>query len=370
MNTSQQYNERYSRQLSLPEIGISGQQKLKAAKVLVIGAGGLGCPVLQYLAAAGIGIVGIADEDNVELSNLQRQILYTTEDIGLPKTRCAEKRIQELNPDMEIRTYPFLLNNTNIWDILLDYEIIIDGTDNFPSRYLINDACVLLKKVLIYGSISRFEGQVAVFNVPDNHGIVSANYRDIYSEPPAENEVPSCNQAGVLGVLPGLIGMMMANECIKYITGSGKLLTNTLLLVDLLHNRFLETGIEPETETKNLIPANRRLFEQKKYGSYCMNDIEYKNVNATEFNQLIQQADTIVIDVREPGEQPIVTEFSCINIPLSSFKEAIPFIKEKNVLLFCHSGIRSLKAAEQLSGSNKKIFNLKGGIIRWKTSHK
>ena len=370
MNTSQQYNERYSRQLSLPEIGISGQQKIKAAKVLVIGAGGLGCPVLQYLTAAGVGEIGIADEDKVELSNLQRQILYTTEDIGLYKTQCAERRLLQMNPDIVIRTYPFQLNNANIWDVLHNYEIIIDGTDNFPSRYLINDACVLLKKVLIYGSISRFEGQVAVFNVPDSYGVASANYRDIYPEPPAENEVPSCNQAGVLGVLPGLIGMMMAIECIKYITGSGNLLTNKLMLVDLLHNRFLETGIEPGTETKKLIPANKTAFELKKYGLNCMDKMEYKNVNASEFNQLMQEVDTIVIDVREPGEQPIVTEFACINIPLSSFKEAIPFIKEKNVLLFCHSGIRSLIAAEQLSGSNKKIFNLKGGIIRWKPSHK
>jgi adenylyltransferase/sulfurtransferase len=369
MDATQQYIERYSRQLSLPEIGTSGQQKLKAAKVLVIGAGGLGCPVLQYLAAAGVGELGIADDDKVELSNLQRQILYTTKDIGLPKTQCAKKRILQLNPDILIRTYALKLDNTNIWDVLHDFEIIIDGTDNFPSRYLINDACVLLKKVLIYGSISRFEGQVAVFNVSESHGAVSANYRDLYPEPPPENEVPSCNQAGVLGVLPGMIGMMMASECIKYITGTGNLLTNKLLLADMLLNRFLEAQITPRAETKKLIPANRKAFEQKKYRLNCMDQMEYNNVNAAEFNQLMQQADTIVIDVREPGEQPIVTEFACINIPISSFKDAIPFIKENNVLLFCHSGIRSLKAAELLSGSYKKIYNLKGGIIRWKPTH-
>jgi adenylyltransferase/sulfurtransferase len=284
MNAAKQFNERYSRQISLPEIGISGQQKLKAAKVLVIGAGGLGCPVLQYLAAAGVGELGIADNDTVELSNLQRQILYATEDIGLPKTQSAKKRIQQMNPDIQIRTYAFQIDNSNIWDVINDYDIILDGTDNFPSRYLINDACVLLKKVLIYGSISRFEGQVAVFNVLDSHGVTSANYRDIYPLPPAENEVPSCNQAGVLGVLPGMIGMMMANECIKYITGTGKLLTNKLLLADLLHNRFLETKIEPQEKTKQLIPANRAVFEQKNYGVRCLEQMEYKNVNATEFH--------------------------------------------------------------------------------------
>jgi len=370
MDGTQQYIERYSRQISLPEIGISGQQKLKTAKVLVIGAGGLGCPVLQYLAVAGIGTLGIADFDKVDLSNLQRQILYTTDDIGLPKTQCAKKRMLQLNPDILIHTYAFQLDNSNIWDIIHDYEIIIDGTDNFPSRYLINDACVLLKRVLIYGSISRFEGQVAVFNVNDSHGAVTANYRDLYPEPPAMNEVPSCKQAGVLGVLPGMIGVMMANECIKYITGTGTLLNNKLLVVDLLHNRFLETNIKPREDTKQLIPANRAVFEQKNYGGICMEQIEYKNINATEFNQLMKQSDTIVIDVREPGEQPNVTEFDCINIPIGSFKEAIPFIKENTILLFCHSGIRSLIAAELLTGSHKKIYNLKGGIIRWKPSHK
>ncbi|MBD0294073.1 MAG: HesA/MoeB/ThiF family protein, partial [Flavisolibacter sp.] len=216
---SNEHNERYQRQVILQEFGEAGQQKLLQAKVLVIGAGGLGCPVLQYLAAAGVGVVGIADDDIVSLTNLHRQVLYSMSDIGKSKVERAAAILRQLNPDIEIIPYHLRLTNKNALDIITAYDIVVDATDNFPTRYLLNDACVLLSKPLIYGAVSKFEGQVAVFNGVGSSGEKSVNYRDLFPVPPQEDEVPNCAEAGVLGVLPGIIGSLQAGEVIKLITG-------------------------------------------------------------------------------------------------------------------------------------------------------
>ena len=235
--------ERYGRQMTIPTFGVAGQQKLQSAKVLMIGAGGLGCPVLQYLVAAGVGKVGIVDHDLVSLSNLHRQVLYRTEDIGKPKATVAKSTLERLNPEVEIVALADQVNSENIVDILSDYDLILDGTDNFEARYLISDACVALQKTLIFGAVSQFEGQVAVFNALQKDGTRGANYRDVFPDPPGENEVRNCAEAGVLGVLPGIIGAMMANEAIKWITGVGQPMSNRILTYNALNNQTYEVMI-------------------------------------------------------------------------------------------------------------------------------
>ena len=227
MNNHKSY-ERYQRQILLKEFGIDAQQKLLQAKVLVIGAGGLGCPALQYLVAAGIGTIGIVDDDIVSLNNLHRQVLYTVNDIGLSKAEVAAEKLKALNDEINIISYNERLTNKNALALLMNMILLVDGTDNFSSRYMINDACVLLNKPLVYGAISKFEGQVAVFNIKDEIQIRAINYRDLFPTPPKDDEVLNCAEAGVLGVLPGIIGTMQANETIKLITGIGKPLINTI----------------------------------------------------------------------------------------------------------------------------------------------
>lgn len=357
--------ERYQRQILLKQFGEQAQIKLLNSKVLIIGAGGLGCPVLQYLAAAGIGKVGIADNDIVALSNLHRQILFTTNDIGKSKVDRASAVLQKMNPDINIHTYNIRIDNSNALEVIADYDIVIDCTDNFASRYLINDACVLKNKPLIYGSIYRFEGQVAIFNVRDKSLVASANYRDLFADPPEENEVPSCDEAGVIGVLPGIIGLMMSNECIKLITGIGNPLINKLIIYNSLNNTLFETEIIPQKETVHLIPQDATAFKAMRYSFSCPVENHFIDIDADIFNQLITKEDTIVIDVREKGEKPIVSAFQHINIPMSILAKQKPIINEKNILLFCHSGIRSAAAASILSTGTNKVYNLKGGIMKW-----
>jgi adenylyltransferase/sulfurtransferase len=370
METNHSY-DRYQRQVILKNFGAEGQQKLLQAKVLMIGAGGLGCPALQYLAAAGIGTIGIVDDDIVDLSNLQRQVLYSVKDIGLCKAKRAAEILSDLNPGITLISYPERLTATNAFSIVEAFDIIIDGTDNFPSRYMINDLCVLLDKVLVYGAVSQYEGQVAVFNKNIN-GSRSANYRDIFAVPPGENEVLNCSEGGVLGVLPGIIGTMQANETIKLITGIGDPLINKLLTYNSLNNLVYELEIHASEETHSMIPANRAAFESTPYGELCSAGANSFEIDLSFFNQLISSGNVDVIDIREPGETPVIDEFDHHRIPLPQL-DKLASIQSGTIVLVCQTGKRSLQACGQLKnsfGSSKNIYSLRGGIVHWKQLHK
>jgi len=360
--------ERYQRQVILKEMGESGQRKLLQSKVLVIGAGGLGCPALQYLAAAGVGNIGIVDDDVVSITNLHRQPLYSTFDIGFSKVEKAKHSLTKLNPDINITSYNERLTTQNALNIIGVYDLVIDGTDNFASRYLVNDACVLLNKPLVYGAVSQFEGQVAIFNYQNKNGDVPVNYRDLFPIPPGDGEVLNCAEAGVLGVLPGIIGTMQANETIKLITGIGKPLINSLLTYNALNNRLYEVLLSAREESRLLIPATKTEFEQMDYNWLCAAVNQQFEIDVAGFDQLRNSIKIDIIDVREPGEIPLLTEFGYRQIPLSQFKEKIPAIQNETVIVFCQTGKRSLQAAQMLFdtfGETKKIYSLQGGILNW-----
>lgn len=361
--------ERYQRQLILPGLGMEGQQKLLRAKVLVVGAGGLGCPVLQYLAAAGIGTIGIVDDDVVALDNLHRQVLYTVNDIGLSKVECAARILGRLNPEIKITPFDQRLITGNAFEILNAFDIIVDGTDNFSTRYMINDACVLLGKPLVYGAISQFEGQVSVFNYSVNANEATVNYRDIFPHPPKENEVLNCADAGVLGVLPGIIGAMMANEVIKLISGIGEPLAGQLFTYNALNNQVYLLALSPAKDTRSLIPKDEAEFLKTDYVWLCSSPASGIEIDAEAFNDLLEKYSPDIIDVREVYEMPEVTEFSTIKIPLSQLPEQCNLVQSETVIVFCQSGKRSLQAVKILTGifgETKKMYSLKGGIVEWK----
>ncbi len=371
MNNKYSY-ERYSRQTLLKGFGEAGQEKLLRAKVLVIGAGGLGCPALLYLAAAGIGTIGIVDNDIISLSNLHRQPLYSTMDIGLFKSETAAKKLGALNPEINFSIYNERLTSANALEILASFDIIIDGSDNFATRYLVNDACVLLDKPLVYGAVSQFEGQIAIFNFHTSKNIPAVNYRDLFPQLPKENEVLNCAEAGVLGVLPGIIGTMQASETIKLITGIGKPLINSLLSFNALNNQFYEISLQAKPETRSLIPATKKDFESMNYEWLCAAERSPREIDITKFDELIAAGDTILIDVREPHELPLVTEFKHERVPMSILKELLIKPDAGTIVVFCQSGKRSLEAAEYLFELNKKsrkVYSLKGGILQWKQFH-
>src|SRR6187397_2043177 len=305
--------ERYHRQIILPEFGEEGQQKLFFAKVLVIGAGGLGCPALQYLTAAGVGTIAIVDDDVVALNNLHRQVLYSVNDIGLSKAERAAKVLQQLNPEIKIISYNERLTTQNALMIIDDFDIIIDGTDNFSTRYMINDACVLMNKPLVYGAISQFEGQVCVFR---NQNEEDVNYRDIFPDPPKDGEVLNCAEAGVLGVLPGIIGTMMANETIKLISAIGEPLIDQLFAYNALNNQVYILKLSARKETRSLIPKDEKTFLQMDYVWLCSSPVEQSEIDPDIFNDMIANGNVDVIDVREPHEIPAVNEFKHLRIPL------------------------------------------------------
>lgn len=361
--------ERYQRQLILKNFGEAGQQKLLQAAVLVIGAGGLGCPVLQYLAAAGVGRIGIVDDDYVSLSNLHRQVLYTTDDIGRHKAKQAAGILRRLNTDIEITAYTERLTTQNAFKLMKAYDIIVDCTDNFAARYLINDACVLLNKPLVFAAVSRYEGQVAIFN--DKKAVTdhTVNYRDLYPRPPKAGEVLSCEEAGVLGVLPGIIGTMQATEVIKLITGIGRPLVNRLLTYDALDNSIYELELTPAQHTRSMIPKDEATFIATDYNALCGAVNEDVEIDTSFFDQLILAGDIDVIDVREPDEVPVMEEIACLRIPLGQLPGNLSLIHADTIVVICQSGKRSLQAAMQLAtifGSSKKIYSLRGGIIQWK----
>jgi molybdopterin/thiamine biosynthesis adenylyltransferase/rhodanese-related sulfurtransferase len=358
------YNARYARHYSLKDFGREGQQKLLEAKVLVIGAGGLGCPALQYLTASGIGTIGIVDHDLIALSNLQRQVLYATKDIGKSKAKVACEKLKRLNPEIQIDVYDLEINAKNALEIISTYDIVVDCTDNFASRYLINDACVLLEKPLVFGAIFQYEGQVAVFNVEENGR--SINYRNLFPKPPPPDEVQDCNEAGVLGALPGIIGIMQASEVIKVLTGIGEVLVGKLLIFNLLNYEIFVLEITNEEAISTLIPKDKIEFETTDYNWRCgFSNRKIEELSPSDFLSKIGGSDTVVIDVREKHELPIA-DFPNLNIPLSELDENLSELRESNIVLFCQSGKRSLKASEILLekfGDSKKIGHLKGGII-------
>lgn len=355
MKQNQSY-QRYHRQLILSGFGNEAQQKLLGSRVLVIGAGGLGCPVLMNLTGMGVGMIGVVDDGLVELSNLHRQLLYDMDDISELKTNAAKKKLQRMNPDIKISTYPIRLTNGNATEILNNYDLIVDCTDNFPSRYMLTDACWLLKKQLVFGAVSRYEGQVSVF---DN----TITYRDLFPEPPQEGEIADCNEAGVLGVLPNIIGNFMANECIKIITGIGKTLKGKLLTYSALSNDSFTIEISSAERSSSMIPETLEMFREMNYPALCGADPS-ATIDLSRFEQLLQQNNTLVIDVREADELPELI-IPHKRISLSELKNSIPETNQ-TIVFICQSGKRSLQAVsiykEMQPSLNGKVFSLKDGI--------
>lgn len=360
--------ERYQRQIILKNFGDAGQLKLTQAKVLVVGAGGLGCPAMLYLAAAGVGTIGVVDDDVVELGNLHRQPLFTTDDIGKSKATTAGAYLEKLNPDISIIPYIKRLLSANSPEIVGEYDIIIDATDNFASRYMINDLCVLLNKPLIFGAVSQYEGQLAVFNVRRKDEKLGMHYRDLFPFPPDPGEVLSCAEAGVLGVLPGIVGTMQAAEAIKLITGIGQPLVNKLYTFNVLNNQSLELELQKRKDSDILVPGTIETFRQTDYDWLCGKINNPFEISTDQFLTMLDDDNIEIIDVREPDEMPQVLGFNYKKIPLSKLEESINRYEKEMVIFFCQSGVRSIKAAQWLqarNGNNKTIFSLQGGILNY-----
>jgi adenylyltransferase/sulfurtransferase len=353
---------RYSRHLLLDKVGERGQEKLKAAKVLVIGAGGLGCPVLQYLTAAGVGTVGIIDFDVVDETNLQRQVLFSISDVGVNKALAAKNRLEQLNQFVEFNVYQEKLTTQNALNLFEQYDIIVDGTDNFSTRYLVNDACVKTNKPLVYGAIYKFEGQVSVFNYQDG-----PSYRCLFPEAPENGSVPNCSEIGVIGVLPGVIGTQQANETIKLILGIGTPLSGKLVIHDALQGTQFSVNIIRNEE--QIILANQIDFDTYDYDYFCgLKQKKMENeINAKELQELITNETIQIIDVREEWEQPKVETLNAINIPLQTIPNNLHKIdKDKKVVIFCQHGVRSLHAIDFLKQQGyNNLINLTGGIVTW-----
>ncbi len=357
----------YSRHIILPEVGLDGQKRLKAASVLCIGTGGLGSPLLLYLAAAGIGRIGIVDFDVVDHSNLQRQIIHGTSWVGKPKIESAKDRILQINPNCQIDLYETALTSANALEILEPYDVVVDGTDNFPTRYLTNDACVLLNKPNVYGSIFRFEGQATVFNYQDG-----PNYRDLYPEPPPPGMVPSCAEGGVLGVLPGIIGTIQATETIKIILGAENTLSGRLLLYNAWDMKFRELKLRPNPER----PVIEKLID---YEQFCgipqaqEQETTIPEMTVQELKQLMDSGkdDFILLDVRNPNEYEIAKIEGAVLIPLGDIESGAGVTKVKElanghrVIAHCKLGGRSAKALAILKESGIEGINVKGGINAW-----
>jgi adenylyltransferase/sulfurtransferase len=361
--------ERYSRHLILPEVGMEGQKRLKAASVLCIGTGGLGSPLLLYLAAAGIGRIGIVDFDIVDFSNLQRQVIHGTSWVGKPKIESAKNRILEINPFCQVDLFETRLSSENALDILRPYDVIIDGTDNFPTRYLVNDACVLLDKPNVYGSIFRFEGQATVFNYEGG-----PNYRDLYPEPPPPGMVPSCAEGGVLGILPGIIGVIQATEAVKIIMGKGRTLSGRLLLYNALEMSFRELKLRPNP----VRPVIEKLIDYEQFcGIPQAKEIEEKGImqemTVQELKEILDSntGEYLLVDVRNPNEYEIGKIPHSVLIPLPDIEQGKGVEQVKSLLnghkliVHCKSGMRSAKALGLLQEAGIEGINVKGGILAW-----
>jgi sulfur-carrier protein adenylyltransferase/sulfurtransferase len=363
--------ERYSRHLILPEVGLEGQKRLKSASVLCIGTGGLGAPLLLYLAAAGIGRIGIVDFDIVDTSNLQRQVIHGTSWVGKPKIESAKNRIHEINPHCQVDLYETRLSSENALDIIKPYDIVVDGTDNFPTRYLVNDACVLLDKPNVYGSIFRFEGQATVFNYEGG-----PNYRDLYPEPPPPGMVPSCAEGGVLGILPGIIGLIQATETIKIILGKGETLSGRLMLYDALNMKFRELKLRPNP----VRPVIEKLIDYEQFcgipqakAEEAKQQMEIQEMTVQELKQLLDSGadDFVLLDVRNPHEYEIAKIEGSVLVPLPDIEngEGVTRVKEllngHRLIAHCKMGGRSAKALGILKEAGIEGKNLKGGITAW-----
>ncbi|MEO0867313.1 MAG: molybdopterin-synthase adenylyltransferase MoeB [Cyanobacteria bacterium J06642_11] len=363
--------ERYSRHLILPEVGVDGQKRLKAASVLCIGTGGLGSPLILYLAAAGVGRIGLVDFDVVDYSNLQRQIIHGTSWVNKPKIESAKNRILEINPHCQVDLYNTRLSSDNALKIFEPYDIVVDGTDNFPTRYLVNDACVLLNKPNVYGSIFRFEGQATVFNYEDG-----PNYRDLYPEPPPPGLVPSCAEGGVLGILPGIIGVIQATETIKIILGEGNTLSGRLLLYNSLDMSFRELKLRPN-------PVRPVIEELIDYEEFCgipdaqaaeaEQQAAMTEMSVTDLKTLIDSDsnDFVLLDVRNPNEYEIAKIPGSVLIPLSEIENGAGVDKVRELvnghklIAHCKMGGRSAKALSILKDAGIEGTNVTGGILAW-----
>ena len=351
--------ERYARHLSLPQVGMKGQIKLKNSSVLVVGAGGLGSPCLLYLAAAGLGNIGIIDDDKVDVSNLQRQVIHSNANLGEFKVDSAKRRLLDLNPEITVRTFNSRLNIENALDLIKQFDIIIDGTDNFQTRYLINDACEILNKVWIFASIHQFEGQVSTFN--SSHGL---NYRDIFPKPPPLEFAPNCAEAGVLGILPGIIGSIQAAEAIKIILGMGNILSGKLLLFNALSMSSRILKFEANT-SRGLIS------ELSLESEYCMSNSSFGDITPLEYMDKINTDNwkPFLLDVRRPDEE-IISKIEGTNLTIAHTEipnriQEIP--SDRDIVIYCRSGVRSAAVQRFLieAGHANRILNLKGGILNW-----
>ena len=363
--------ERYSRHLILPEVGLEGQKRLKAASVQCIGTGGLGSPLLLYLAAAGIGRIGIVDFDVVDTSNLQRQVIHGTSWVGKPKIESAKNRIHEINPYCQVDLYETRLTSENALEILQPYDIVVDGTDNFPTRYLVNDACVLLNKPNVYGSILRFEGQATVFNYQGG-----PNYRDLFPEPPPPGMVPSCAEGGVLGILPGIIGLIQATETVKIILGQGNTLSGRLLLYNALDMKFRELKLRPNP----IRPVIEKLIDYEQFcgipqakAEEAKQQMEMQEMTVKDLKELLDSGakDFVLLDVRNPNEYDIAKIPGSVLIPLPDIENGNGVAKVKEILnghrliAHCKMGGRSAKALGILKEAGIVGTNVKGGITAW-----
>lgn len=349
MNT----NERYHRQLILPGIGEEGQVRLNEVRVLVIGAGGLGCPALQYLAGAGVGTLGIIDHDVVEVSNLHRQVLFGETSLGKNKAIAAKERLQDLNAEITITAYPESLTTQNALSLFSQYDIIVDGSDNFPTRYMVNDACVIAQKPWVYGAIFKFEGQVSVFNYKNG-----PTYRCIYPNPPEPGEVPSCIESGVLGVLPGVVGTLQATEVLKMILGLGEVLSEKMLMYNSLTSETTQFTIKRNEEVVNKVLSEADQFENRNYEILCGLEVDVIEIDLEE---ALQMENTLFIDVRESFELPKIDELNPVLAPMSQLDSGnIDLDASKNIVVFCQAGVRSKKVAQQLlENGHTNVFSLK-----------
>lgn len=369
---SKEEMHRYARHLVLPEVGIKGQEKIKEGKVLVVGAGGLGSPALMYLAAAGVGTIGIADFDKVEENNLQRQIIHTTKNLGIKKTESAKEKILAINPNVKVETYDEKLTSKNALEIIKKYDVVIDGSDNFPTRYLLNDACVLSKKSLVYGSIFRFEGHASVFNYENG-----PCYRCLFPNPPPRGAVPSCAEAGVLGVLPGLIGTIQATEALKIILGVGETLSGRFLVYDALSMNFkaLNLGKNKNCPICGESPRIKELVDYEEFCNIREDEEKYLTEDEISVHQLKKMMDDhedfVLVDVREEPEWDICKINGAKLVPLSQIADGNMDILEnieidRKIVLHCHTGARSAQAVQILRSMGfKNLKNLVGGIDAW-----
>ena len=375
MTLSKDEIQRYSRHLIVPEVGMEGQLKLKAAKVLLVGTGGLGAPLGLYLAAAGVGRIGLVDFDVVDFSNLQRQVIHFTQDVGRNKIDSAAEKMTALNPNVEIVKHEVALSSENAMEILKDYDLVVDGTDNFPTRYLVNDACVLLGKPNVYGSIFRFEGQATVFAYEGG-----PCYRCLYPEPPPPGLVPSCAEGGVLGILPGTIGLIQATEAVKLILGIGEPLVGRLLLFDALGMRFRELKLRKNPECP-ICGDHRTITKLIDYHQFCgvpqqstqetpqqEAKVTESEIEVTEVKEKLDRGDNFVlIDVREPHEYQICNIPAAKLIPLGEIGKRLDELDpEADIVIHCKSGMRSARACGILKAAGfKQVRNMKGGILAW-----